>query len=105
MHDVQNVLSYLVLMIWRESRNIKFLTKGRHFPDDIFNELISTKMSLNFAPYGPYNNIPAIIRILAWRRPGDKLLSEILMAYFTNACIRHSALISWKKLATMYAAM
>ena len=56
---------------------------GRHFPDDIFkcislneNVWISIKMSLNFVPMGPINNIPTLVQIMAWRRPGDKPLSE-----------------------------
>ena len=56
---------------------------GRHFPDDIFkctflNEKvwISLKISLKIVPKGPINNIPALVQIMAWRRPGDKPLSE-----------------------------
>ena len=52
---------------------------GRHFPDDIFkciflkeNVIILIKISLKFVPYGPINNIPALVQIMAWRRPGDK---------------------------------
>ena len=53
------------------------------FPDDIFkciflkeNVLISIKISLKFVPKGQINNIPALVSIMAWRRPGDKPLSE-----------------------------
>ena len=28
---------------------------------------------------GPINNIPALVQIMAWRRPGDKPLSEAMM--------------------------
>ena len=56
---------------------------GRHFPDDnlkrIFlneNVWILIKISLKFVPRSPINNIPALVRIMAWRRPGDKPLSE-----------------------------
>ena len=59
---------------------------GRHFPDDIFkwiflNEFIwiSIEISLKFVPRGPINNIPALVLIMAWRRPGDKPLSEPMM--------------------------
>ena len=59
---------------------------GRHFPDDIFkriflNEIIwiLIKISLNFVPSGPINNISALVQIMAWRRPGDKPLSEPMM--------------------------
>ena len=54
---------------------------GRHFADDIFkciflneNVKISVKISLKSVPMGPINNIPALVQIMAWRRPGDKVL-------------------------------
>ena len=37
------------------------------------------KISLKFVPKGPINNIPAFVRISAWRCPGDKPLSEPMM--------------------------
>ena len=56
---------------------------GRHFADDIFkciflneNVRIAIKISLKFVPKDPINNIPALVQIMAWRRPGDKPLSE-----------------------------
>ena len=33
----------------------------------------------SFVPKGPINNIPALVQIMAWRRPGDKPLSEPMM--------------------------
>ena len=52
---------------------------GRHFADDnikcIFlneNVLISINVSLKFVPKGQINNNPALVQIMAWRRPGDK---------------------------------
>ena len=33
-------------------------------------------MLLEFVVKGPFNNISAMIQIMAWRRPGDKPLSE-----------------------------
>ena len=61
---------------------------GRHFPDDIFkciflNEkvLILIKISLKLIPKGSINNIPALVQIMAWRRPGDKPLSEPMMVF------------------------
>ena len=54
--------------------------------DDIFNHIflnknvrISIKISLKFVPKGPINNIPALVQIMAWRRPGNKPLSEPMM--------------------------
>ena len=56
---------------------------GRHFADDIFkciflneNVWIPIKISLKFVPKGPINDIPALVQIIAWRRLGDKPLSE-----------------------------
>ena len=34
------------------------------------------KKSMKFVPKGPINNIPALVQIMAWCRPGDKPLSE-----------------------------
>ena len=59
---------------------------GRHFPDDIFkciflneNARISLKKSLKFVPKVRINNIPALVQIMAWRRSGDKPLSESMV--------------------------
>ena len=68
---------------------------GRHFPDDIFkciflneNVWISIKISLNFVPRCPVNYIPALVQIMAWRRPGDKPLSEpMIVGLPTHICI------------------
>ena len=37
---------------------------------------------MKFVPKGPINNIPALIQIMAWRRPGDKPLFEPMMIYW-----------------------
>ena len=68
---------------------------GRHFADDTFNRIfvnenarISIKFSLKFVPKGPINNIPALVPIMAWRRPGDKPLSEPMMVrLLTHICV------------------
>ena len=36
------------------------------------NVLISITFSLTFVPKGAVNNIPALVQIMAWRRPSDK---------------------------------
>ena len=67
----------------------------QHFADDIFKRIffnenvwISIKISLRFVPKGPINNIPALVQIMAWRRPGDKPLSEPMMGSFlTHICV------------------
>ena len=68
---------------------------GRHFADDIFkciflneNVWIPIKISLKFVPKGPIDNIPALVQIMAWRRPGDKPLSEPMMVSLpTHICV------------------
>ena len=59
---------------------------GRHFPNGIFkcislneNVGISHNISLKFVPKIRINNVLALVQIMAWRRPGDKPLSEPMM--------------------------
>ena len=43
---------------------------------------------LKFVAKGPIDNNPALVKIMAWRRPGDKPLSEPMMVIFlTYICI------------------
>ena len=68
---------------------------GRHFADDTFkriflneNIIISIKISLKFVPKSPIDNTPALFQIMAWRRPGDKPLSEPMMiTLLTHICV------------------
>ena len=68
---------------------------GCHLADDSFiciflNEKIwiSIKISLKFIFKGPIDNILALIQIMAWRRSGDKPLSEQMMIILlTHICI------------------
>ena len=46
------------------------------------------KKSLKFVPKGLINNTPALVLIMAWRRPGDKPLSEpMLVRSLTHICV------------------
>ena len=62
----------------------------RPFADDIFkciflNENVWMIMiSLKFVSEVRINNIPALVQIMAWRRPGDKPLSEPMVVRFTT---------------------
>ena len=68
---------------------------GRHFADNIFKCIflnedaqISLKISLKFVPKARINNIPALVQIMAWRRPGNKPLSEPMMVSLpTHICV------------------
>ena len=58
-----------------DSNTLRPRQYGCHFPDNIFkciffneNEQILMKVSLKFVPWGPINNIPASVEIMAWRQ-------------------------------------
>ena len=74
----------------RRLNSLRPRQNGRLFADDTFKRIflnenirISTKNSLKFVPKGLINNIPALVPIMAWRRPGD-----------TDAYMRDSATMS-----------
>ena len=68
---------------------------GRHFTDDIVkcifsneNVWIQIKISLKFVSKGPINNIPALVQIMTWRRPGDKPLPKPMTVRLpTHSCV------------------
>ena len=77
------------------TKTLRSRQNGRHFADDIFkcifvneNVWIPIEISLKFVPTGPINNIPALVQIMAWRRAGDKPLSEPMMVSLpTHICV------------------
>ena len=84
---------------------LRLRQNGRHFAHDIFkciflngNAWISLKISLKFVPKVRINNIPALVQIMAWRRPGDKPLSEPMMvSLLTHICVTRTqwVKVSW----------
>ena len=75
--------------------NTSWATIFEHFytVNDIFKYIflyedmwISIDFSLKFVPKVQINNSPALGQRIVWHRPGDKPLSEPMMAY-----MRHSA--------------
>ena len=66
-----------------------------HFADNIFkcifldeNVWIAIHISLRIVPKGSINNILALVQIMAWRRSGDKPLSEPMMVRLpTHICV------------------
>ena len=76
---------------------------GRHFADDTFKRIfmnenvrISINISLKFVPKGIINNIPVLVQIMAWRRPGDKPLSETMMVnLLTLICVTRPQWVNW----------
>ena len=77
---------------------------GRNFADDIFKRIfwngnirIPIRISLKFVPKGSINNIPALVQIMAWRRPGDKPLSEPMMYSLpTHICVTRPQWVKWE---------
>ena len=80
---------------------------GCHFPDDIFkwiilneNVWILLKISLKFVPKVQINNIVALVQMMAWHRPGDKSLSEIMMvSLLPLVCLVLLILMLWHRQA------
>ena len=59
-------------------------------------------MSLKFVPKGPINNIPALVPIMAWRRSGDKPLSEPMTVNLpTHICVTRPQWVM-EKLSQLY---
>ena len=99
-HHYQGQAVALVLLVgiaWCEVDAYLRLTYwGRDIIDAIFakcvflneNVWISIKISLKFIPTDPINKISALVQIMAWRRPGDKPLSEPMMVcLMTYICV------------------
>ena len=84
-------------MVWHDFlvNTLRPRQNGRHFPDDIFtciffneNCCILIKFSLKYIRKGPIDNNPALVQIMAWRRSGDKPLSEPMMvSLLTHICV------------------
>ena len=95
------------LVYFDTARDINTLSPrqdGRHFPDAIFkcifsnvNVWIPIKISMKFVPKDPINNIPALVQIMAWCRPGDKPLSEPMMvSLLTHICVTRPQWVNHK---------
>ena len=84
--------NYLASLVINTSRPRQH---GRHFADDTFKRIfmnenvrISINISLKFVSKGLFNNIPVLVQIMAWRRSGDKPLSEPMMVnLLTHICV------------------
>ena len=59
------------------------------------NGRIVIKISLKFVSKGPFNNIPALVYMMAFRQLGDKPLSEpMIVKLLTFICITQPQLIN-----------
>ena len=74
-----NLVTFYQLNIEAETKWMPF--RRRHVQVHFLNEnvWIPIEISLKFVPKGSINNNPALFQIMAWRRPGDKPLSEPMM--------------------------
>ena len=75
---------------------LRMRQNGRHFPNNIFkciflnrNVCILIDISLKFVPEGKIDNIPALVQIMAWRRSGEKPLSDPMLTQFTVEYMWH----------------
>ena len=55
------------------------------------NLWISSKISLKYVFHGLIDSMSALVQIMAWRRSGDKPLSEPMMVSLLTYYMRHSA--------------
>ena len=81
----QLIMQHCFVVLW-VLNTLRPRQNGRHFADEVFkciflneNVWTSHNISLNFAPKFRINNILALVQIIAWRRSGDKPLSEPMM--------------------------
>ena len=87
--------SFVIFKRIQHVNTLRLRQNGHHFADDIFkciflneNVWIPIKFSLQFVPKGPINNNPAQVQIIAWRRPGDKPLSEpVMVSILMHICV------------------
>ena len=85
-YQYYNVPAGYRISITQLTRWVLVLVTDNIFKCMFLNETvwIPIKISLKCVPKGPLNNIPALVQIMAWRRPGDKPLSEPMMVAFTD---------------------
>ena len=94
-HTTKTVGSYYLSISKYHFNTLRPRQDGRLFPDDIFKSIffnenvqILIKISLTFDLTAPINNIPALVQIMAWCRPGEKPLSEPMMvSLLTHICV------------------
>ena len=88
-------VEHISINIWSIINTLRPRQNVRRFAEDTFKRIFlnenvwkSIKISLKFVPKVPINNIPALVQIMAWRRPGDKPLSEpMVVSLPTHICV------------------
>ena len=96
-HHPNSIYTYIYVYIYIYIYSLRLRLNMCHFEYDIFkyifmNEtiLISITISFKFIHKDAINNIPVLVQITAWCRPGDKPLSESMMIILLTY-MRHSA--------------
>ena len=59
------------------------------FVNEIFSN--SIKIALKYVDRGPIDNIPVLVQTMVLGRPGDKALSEPMVAEYGGGYMRHTA--------------
>ena len=89
-------LIYVWINCWVNNREAGDLRRNRaHYDVTVMictflneNVWILIKIPLKFVLKGPMNDIPALIYMMAWHRPGDKPLSEPMVVRLpTHICV------------------
>ena len=90
--------------IWSNILPLRPTQNCRNFPDDNFkciflneNIWILIRISLKFVSEALIDNKLALVQIMAWCRPGDKLFSEtMLSSSSTNICVTRLQCVKWR---------
>ena len=106
-------ITYQVNHLVQSSISLRPRQNGCHFADNIFkcifwneNVWISFDISLKFVPKVWINNSPALVQIMAWRRSGDKPVSEPMMVtLLTDICITRPQWVNCIPAIEAYASM
>ena len=82
-HYIRDVT--ILRFIHTKTYTLRLRQNGQQFADDIFkyiflneNVLIPIRISLTFVPRSLVDNYSALVQVMAWRREGDKPLSEVM---------------------------
>ena len=77
---------FFIENVWISINTLRPIQSGRRFADDVFKciflmEMYEFCLKFHWSLFLrlPINNIPALVQIMAWRRSGDKPLSEPIM--------------------------
>ena len=82
-HGNSCIINLCINILHARINTVRPRQNGLHFPDDIFkyifineNCCILTRFSFELVTKDPINNVPALVQIMDWHRPGDRPYSE-----------------------------